>query len=53
MSFVFLSSAGAVPVCVQPAGVCSRGADPDIVTLHSEGAEALCHGQTAAGFGQP
>lgn len=44
---------GAVPVRVQPARVRSRGADPDVVALHPEGAEALRHGQTAAGPRQP
>lgn len=52
---LFLSAGvpGAVPVYFQPAGVRSRGVDPDLVTLHSEGTETLCYGQTAIGPGQP
>lgn len=53
MSRLYFCFPGAVPVRVQPAGVCSRGVDPDVVTLHSEGAEAFCHGPAAAGPSQP
>lgn len=50
---VVWASAGAVPVRVQPTGVFGRGADPDVVTLHPEGSEALRHGPAAARLGQP
>ena len=49
---VFLASAGAVPVRVQPTGICCRGVDPDVITLHPQGAETLRHGPTAPRLGQ-
>lgn len=50
---VVSASAGAVPVRVQPTGICCRGVDPDVIALHPEGAETLRHGPTAARLGQP
>lgn len=50
---VVWASAGAVPVHLQPTGICCRGVDPDVITLHPEGTETLRHGPTAARLGQP
>lgn len=53
LTWVCAGPSGAVPVRVQPTGVCRGGADPDVVSLHPAGAEALRHGATAARLGQP
>jgi len=52
VNLFFLFFPGAVPVCVQPARVFSWRVDPDVITLHPEGTEALRHRQAAAGPGQ-
>lgn len=50
---VVLAFSGAVSVRVQPTGICCRGVDPDVITLHPEGAETFRHGPAAARLGQP